>query len=88
MYFTDDPVRDAQRYMEEQEREYDRVNHTAYCEKCGRPCGAEPHYNVFGMVACSKECARELLDEDDIDTLVDDWLDGQAVKAGDEATEW
>lgn len=79
MEFTDDPVRDAERFFEHQEREYDEQNRTEFCECCGKPCGAEPHYKIFDMTACSKECAKKLLDEDAIEEIVDDYIDEQMV---------
>ena len=86
MYRTNDPVADAERYYEAQETQYALENECAICECCGRPCGAEEHYDVFGRVACSKECAKEIIakDEDLYDDVLDEWLEDNVIEAGHE----
>lgn len=90
MYRTDDPVQDAERYYEEQEAKYAVVDNKAICECCHCSCGAESHFRLWDeTVACSKECARKLLTKEDIDEIVDEWLDDQKVDGGYEAEmEW
>ena len=75
---TEDPVRDAARYFKEQDEAYERENASAVCECCGRHCGAEKHYRLWGdVVVCSKECALKMLDNSDINEIVDSWLEEQ-----------
>ena len=87
MFITDDPIADAERYYNEQEDEFARVNATAYCECCGKACGAEDHYKIFGQIACSKECARKLIMDEDIEEVIDEWIEMQTAVAGEEDPE-
>nr|MBQ4455670.1 hypothetical protein [Clostridia bacterium] len=89
MFRTENPIADADRYYEEQEKEYIRLNETAHCECCGRACGAEIHYRLFGnVVVCSMKCAKDYLDQDDREQIIEDWVEDQMVDAGSESCEW
>lgn len=76
MVLSDNPERDAKNYYEEQGRIYDKVNNLCTCACCGKPCGAERHFELFAgeVVACSEKCARKLLTSDDIEDIVSDYI--------------
>lgn len=55
---TDNPVRDAERYYEEQEKQWDAENRTKRCEVCGRPCAKEKHFEFDDVIVC-EDCLSE-----------------------------
>ena len=78
-YRTDDPVRDAARYYDELDKEYQIASEKAHCECCGKACGGDDHFNLWGdVIACSYECALKLLSEDDKEDILLDWIEDQS----------
>ena len=59
MYFTDDPVADAERYAAEQEEELEKLPR---CECCGEPIQQEKaiYYNDQW---CCNDCSYDFWDE-------------------------
>ena len=55
MYYTDDPVRDFDRYDREQAQREARLPH---CEYCGEPI-YEKYYEICGKIVC-EECLEDL----------------------------
>lgn len=62
-YYTDDPVADAERYMEEQER---ALRKYPVCECCGEPIQTETLIHIDGVFYCYRciEVHYEELTED------------------------
>ena len=57
---TDDPIRDAERFFEKQEKEWYEDNRGQRCEICGRPCARLTHYEFGDVVVCSSgKCLTE-----------------------------
>ena len=83
-FMSDDPVWDAERYYEAQEADYAMRNSCARCDCCGMDCGAEDHYDVNGKIACSRECARKLLTDKELDDVVDEYIDAHLDEIIDE----
>lgn len=52
--FTDDPVLDAQRYIEDQEEQFEMENRRKHCEICGRPCARIRHYEFDDVIICRR----------------------------------
>ncbi len=55
MYFTDDPVRDAERYMADQERELQKLPR---CCECDEPIQTEECYEINDELICP-ECLQK-----------------------------
>ena len=57
---TDDPVRDAERYHKEQEKQWYEENRLKHCEICGRPCARLKHYEFDDVIVCDEgNCLTE-----------------------------
>ncbi len=52
MHYTDDPVRDAERYQIDLERENSRE--VLYCDECGDEIHDDFCFNIHGRRLCSK----------------------------------
>lgn len=50
MMWTDDPVRDAESYAEEQE---DRIYDLPVCSECGKHIDDDHYYEVAGEIYCA-----------------------------------
>lgn len=51
MYYSDDPVRDAERYMEDQER---RSEQRPVCSDCGYTIYDDHYYQINDEVICRR----------------------------------
>ena len=49
MMITDDPVRDAERYYEEQD---EWLSHRPVCSICGEHIQDDHYYSIFGDIIC------------------------------------
>jgi len=49
MYFTDNPVADAERYMAEQEEELKKL---PVCDYCNEPIQEEYYFDIEGDIIC------------------------------------
>lgn len=60
LFYSDDPVRDAERWIEEQERRKARL---PICARCGEPIQDENLWDIDGNLYCP-ECARYEFEQD------------------------
>ncbi len=56
MFYSDNPVLDAERYMAEQERELEKL---PLCSECGEPITDESCWDIDGELYCP-DCAESL----------------------------
>lgn len=66
------------------ERAWEERNQRKHCAICGKPIGASDRYELYQgqLVVCSKKCAWEALTKEDIDSIVDEFID-EGFKYGD-----
>ena len=67
MFYSDNPIRDYDRYCEEQEREMERYPE---CCDCGKRITDDFVYYIFGDIYC-EECMK-----DEYRRPVDDFIEG------------
>lgn len=71
-------------YTDRCERAWRERNQKKHCEICGKAIGASDRYELYQgqLVVCSKKCAWEALDKDDIKSIVDEFIE-EGFKRGD-----
>jgi hypothetical protein len=80
--FTNDPVRDAERYYEELEEKFDRENRRKRCAVCRKACGRLKYYDFDGVIVCD-DCLYEAFRREIIpEEILDDMAEGFEVRNG------
>lgn len=67
LYYSDDPVRDAERYYADQEKKLERL---PQCFFCGYPCQGEKAYLIQDKWVC-EDCIK------DFSVYLDDYLEDE-----------
>ena len=63
--WTDDPIRDFERYEAEQEEKLEKL---PVCDDCGEPIQDEYYYDINGFIICP-DCLKEYKCEVDFDGI-------------------